>query len=204
MKLEKKMKESKGFDLVGNIKINGISKKTNMRFRSVKDFESYIEKIDDHYDGDEVIFTGDSIEYDVPEFKPVKRSNYGKGTNYLADIEEFHGDKCFIPSGNNCFLKCINYLTSKDYKNEYFEFIRNEDRRKNVMTSARVQPFVTKHGIDVGIFNGTQILPKSVKERRKCLYLYKNQFCVIWGDSLKKAVKKSSLILNILIIELIN
>ena len=161
-----------------------------MRLRSVKDFESYIEKIDEHYDGDDVIFTGQSIEFDMPEFKPVKRSNYGEGSNYLTDIEEYRGVKCFIPTGNNCFLKCINYLTGKDYKKEYFEFIANEDRRRNVMTTARIQPFVTKYEIDIGIFNGKQILPKTVKERRKCLYLYKNHFCVIWGNSLSKAVKE--------------
>ena len=186
----KKMKDSNGFDLIGNLTIIGTTRKTNMRFRSVKDFDSYIEKVDDKYDGDEVIFTGDSIEYAQEEFQPVKRSNYGKGSNHLKDIEEYHGTNCFIPTGNNCFLKCINYLTDKDYKKEYFEFIQNEDRRRNVMTSARIQPFVTKYGIDIGIFNGKEITPRTIKERRKCLYLYKNQFCVIWGISLAKATKE--------------
>ena len=89
-------------------------------------------------------------------------------------------------------------LTGKDYKKEYFEFIANEDRRRNVMTTARVQPFVTKYEIDIGIFNGKQILPETVKERRKCLYLYKNHFCVIWGNSLSKAVKEVEANLSIL------
>ena len=108
--IKDKMKNSNGFDLIGNITIKGVKRKNNMRFRSVKDFEAYIDKIDEHYDGDDVIFTGNTIEYNMPEFKPVKRSNYGKGTNYLADIEEYRGVNCFIPTGNNCFLKCINYL----------------------------------------------------------------------------------------------
>ena len=184
------MKDSNGFDLVGNITIQDVNRKTKMRFRSVQDFEAYIEKINDHYDGDEVMFTGQSIEFYMPEFKPVKRSNYGKSTNYLADFEDYHGTNCFIPTGNNCFLKSINYLTDKDYEKEYFDFIANEDRRKNVMTSARIQPFVSEHEIDIGIFNGKRIKPESVKERRKCLYLYKNHFCVIWGNSLAKAVKE--------------
>ena len=115
--IKDKMKDSKGFDLIGNITINGIKRKTNMRFRSIKDFESYIEKIDDNYDGEDVIFEGQSIEYDVPDCKPVKRSIYGKGTNYLSDIAEYRNN-CFIPTGNNCFLKCFNYLTDKDYKKE--------------------------------------------------------------------------------------
>ena len=126
----------------------------------------------------------------MPDFKPVKRSNYGKGSYYLSDIAEYYGNNCFIPTGDNCFLKFINYLTGKDYKKEYFEFIANEERRKDVMTTARVQPFVTQHGIDIGIFNGKQIKPESVKERRNCLYLHKNHFCVNWGNSLKKLVKE--------------
>ena len=132
--IREKKKNSKGFDLIGKIEIQGETKKTNMRFRSMKDFESYIDKINDNYEEDELIFTGQTIEYEMGEFKPVKRSNYGKGGNYLADIEEYHGNNCFIPTGNNCFLKCSNYLTGEDYKKEYFEFISNEDRRKNVMT----------------------------------------------------------------------
>ena len=61
---------------------------------------------------------------------------------------------------------------------------------KNVMTTARIQPFVTQHGIDISIFNGKRIKPESKKERRKCLYLHKNHFCVIWGVSLVKFVKE--------------
>ena len=50
------MKESKGFNLVGNITINGVKRKTNMRFRTMANFEAYIAKIDDNFDGEDVIF----------------------------------------------------------------------------------------------------------------------------------------------------
>ena len=33
-------------------------------------------------------------------------------------------------------------------------------------------------------------MPRSVEERKKCLYLHNNHFCCIWGDSLKKAVEE--------------
>ena len=177
--IKNRMKDTKGFDLFGNITIEGVTRKTNMRFRSVQDFEAYIEKIDDKYDGDEVIFTGQSIEYDVPQFNPVKRSNYGKRTIYLADIEEYHGNNCFITTG---ILKCINFLIDRDFTKEYFEFITSEDRRKNVLTIARIQPFVSKYGIDIGTFIGERIKPESGKERRKCLFLHINHFCVLWGS----------------------
>ena len=75
-----------------------------------------------------------------------------KVVNHLFDIEEYHGKNCYIPTGQNCFLKCINYLTGKDYKNEYFEFINSEGRRKNVMTLARIQPFCSKYNINIGCY----------------------------------------------------
>ena len=107
------MKNTNGFDLIGNLTINSVKRKTNTRFRTLNDFDAYIDKIDDKYEGEDVIFDGQSIEYDIPEFKPKNRRNFGKGTNCLSDIAEFHGNNCYIPTGNNCFLKCFNYLTVK-------------------------------------------------------------------------------------------
>ena len=128
-----------------------------MRFKNINDYEKYIEKIDDRYDGEDVIFEGEIYILDKPEFKTVKRSEYGKGINFLYDILEYSGKNCYIPTGQNCFIKCINYITGKDYINEYLEFIRSGDRRKNVMTLARIQPFVKQFNIDIGYFNGKVI-----------------------------------------------
>ena len=85
-----------------------------MRFKNMTDYESYIEKIDEKYDGEDVVFEGDAFQLPQPDFKPIKRSNYGKGSNHLFDIEEYFGTNCYIPTGNNCFVKCINYLTGND------------------------------------------------------------------------------------------
>ena len=69
------------------------------------------------------------------EFNRVNRSNFGRGSNHLYDILKNIKDKIAIyQQAQNCFLKCINFLTQKGYKNEYFEFINLEGRRKNVMT----------------------------------------------------------------------
>ena len=182
--------KNRGFELVGNLTINGIKRKTNMRFKNMTDYESYIEKKDEKYDGEDVVFEGDAFQLPQPDFKPIKRSNYGKGSNHLFDIEEYFGTNCYIPTGNNCFVKCINYLTGNDYTQQNLDFIREGDRRKNVMTLARIQPFVKQYGIEIGYFNGKEVMPRSGKERRKCLYLQNNHFCCIWGDSLKKATEE--------------
>ena len=50
------------------------------------------------------------------------------------------------------------------------------------MTSAKIQTFCKKHNINLGVYNPKQqeILPRSVTERRICLFIHKNHFCVIW------------------------
>ena len=63
----------------------------------------------------------------------------------MQEIVEYHGQNCYIPSSGMCFIKCLNYFTKKDYTEEFLTFIRTEQRRSNVMTSARIQPFCRKY-----------------------------------------------------------
>ena len=124
--------------------------KTNIRLKNDDDFETYINAIDNTgYDSDDVIFTGWLYKLNTPEFKKVTRSQYGKGT----DIVEYIGNNCYIPTSGNCFMKCINYFTGKDYTEEFLTFIRTEQRRSNLMTSARIQPFCRKHNINMGYYD---------------------------------------------------
>ena len=60
-----------------------------MRFKNIDDFEKYIEKIDEKYDSEDVIFEGEIYILDKPEFKIIDRSNYGKGSNHLFHIQEY-------------------------------------------------------------------------------------------------------------------
>ena len=187
---------NRGFELVGQMTINGIKKKTNMRFKNINDFESYIGKIDEKYDGEDVVFQGDAFQLPQPDFKPIKRSNYGKGSNHLFDIEEYFGTNCYIPTGNNCFVKCINYLTGNDYTQQYLDFISEGDRRKNVMTLARIQPFCKKMKLILVI----------LMEKRYSLELLKNEnnvyifiiitFVVFGVIHSKKQLKKLNPTLN--------
>ena len=49
------------------------------------------------------------------------------------------------------------------------------------MTSAKIQPFCRKYNSNLGVYNKKQrsILPKTITERRICLLIHNNQFCVI-------------------------
>ena len=161
--------------------VGEIEQKTNVRFKNVDDFESYINAIDNSgYDSEDVIFTGWLYKLNTPEFKKVNRSQYGRGTDFKQDIVEYIGNNCYIPTSGNCFIKCINYFTKKDYTEEFLTFIRTEQRRSNVMTAARIQPFCKKHNINIGCYDGFRVCPRNITQRNIALKIHKNHFCLVW------------------------
>ena len=78
-----------------------------------------------------------------------------------------------------CFTKCVDFCTGQDYKQQYLEVIRNEKRRSNIMTKARIQPFCRANNINLGNYDGDGVFPRSVTNRNNALYLYDNHFCPI-------------------------
>ena len=171
------------FELIGKMIIGPVEHKTNITFKNMDDFERFINAIDIDYDSEDVIFTGYVYTLDTPQFKFAKRSAYGKGTNYMQEIVEYHGQNCYIPSSGMCFIKCINYFTKKDYTEEFLTFIRSEQRRSHVMTSARIQPFCRKYNINIGCFDGTRINPRNLTQRNASLFISNNHFCLIWKSN---------------------
>jgi len=187
------------FEMVGKLSIGDQIRQTRIRFRNTTDFEHYINAIDQNYESEDGIFNGYIYKLNNPQFNIVNRSRSGNGRDFKHQIIEYHGKNCFIPSNGYCFIKCIKYLTKFDYKEQYLEFIRNEQRRSNIMTMARIQPCLRKPGIDVGYYNGKEIWPRNVNERNQALFLYNNHFCVIWNSekvSFNQGVKELSIILN--------
>ena len=182
------------FELIGSMLVGEIEQKTNIRFKNVDDFENYINAIDNSgYDSEGVIFTGWLYKLNTPEFKKVNRFQYGRGTDFKQDIVEYIGNKCYIPTGGNCFIKCIIYFTKKDYIGEFLTFIRTEQRRSNVMTSARIQPFCRKHNINIGCYDGFGVCPRNITQRNIALKIHNNHFCLIWkpyGVSFDRAIKE--------------
>ena len=132
------------FELNVKMVIGPIEHKANIRFKNMDDFEKCINAIGVDYDSADVTFTGYVYKLNTTQFNVVKRSAYGKGTNYTREIVEYHGQNCYKPTSGMCFIKCINYLTKKDYTEEFLSFIRTEQRRSSVMTSARIQPICRK------------------------------------------------------------
>ena len=181
------------FEMVGNLKVGDQIRQTHVRFRNMDDFEAYINSIDEGYDADDCIFNGYIYKIDTPHFKKVNRSQYGNGCSFDEIIIEYQGNNFFIPTKGYCFVKCINYLTGKDYKDKYLEFIRNERRRSNIMTKARIQPFCKAYNINLGYYNDDRVFPRTVTNRDSALYLYNNHFCLIWkshGVSFNQAIQE--------------
>ena len=168
------------FEMVGNLKVGDQIRQTHIRFRNMNDYEAYINSIDQDYDSEDAIFNDYIYKIDTPQFNKVNRSQYGNGCSFDKVIIEYQGKNCFIPTKRYCFVKCINYLTGQDYKQQHLDFIRNEKRRSNIMTMARIQPCLRKLGIDLGYYNGDRVFPRTVTNRDSALYLYNNHFCLIW------------------------
>ena len=171
------------FELLGKLIIGPVEHKTNIRFNKIDDFERYINAIDIDYDSDDVIFTGYVYKLNTPQFKVVKRSAFVKGTNYMQKIVENYGQNCYIPTSGMCFIKCITYFIKKDYTEEFLTFIRSEQRRSDVMTSARVGSFCRKYNINIGCFDGTRINPRNITQIYTALKIHINHFCLIWKSN---------------------
>ena len=169
---------------------------TNRFFKNSDELAKFIDKILDKYDDHpSIYYTGNIYRY-FRNFKRVNRSEHGRGANEFNNIEEYEGKNCSIPSGNGCFLKCINYIFDKDFSIENFEFIKSYKRRPNVMARCRIPEFCKRYKIDIGIYdlNSKRILPWTVKQKNICVHIHKNHYCVIWKkngkDSLLNGVQE--------------
>ena len=157
------------FEMVGNLKVGDQIRQTHIRFRNISDYEAYINAIDQDYDSEDSIFNGYICKINTPQFNRVNGSQYGNGCSFDKIIVEYQGNNCFIPTKGYCFVKCINFLTGQDYKQQYLDFIRNETRRSNIMTKARIQPFCRANNINLGYYNDDRVFPRTVTNRDSAL-----------------------------------
>ena len=184
------------FILKGELKINDKESSMINAFFSNRDaLIERIEKINERYDESvPITFKGIVIKYSK-SFNKIRRSYYGTGCDSFKKIVEYRGNLCYIPEENECFRKCLEFIYKKDFTKKYHDFIKNSKTTKNIMTSAKIQPFCKKYNINLGVYNINQqeILPRYVTERRLCLIIHENHFCVIWktkNTSFTNAIKE--------------
>ena len=146
-------------DYTGDLKLNGkviigpVEHTPNIRFQIMVVFENYINAKDIDYDNEDVTSTGYAFKLNTSRFNVVNRSLYGKETNYMQQMVEYHGKNCYIPTSGKCFIKCVKYFTKKDFTAEFLTFIRNEKYRSGVLISAKIQSFCREYSINIGCFD---------------------------------------------------
>ena len=85
-----------------------------------------IEKINERYvESVPITFTGILIKY-TNSFNKIRRSFYGTGCNSFKKIVEYKGNLCYIPEENECFRKCLQFISNKDLSEEYRDFIKKQ------------------------------------------------------------------------------
>ena len=109
------------FEVIGKLSIGDQIRETPIRFGNITDFEHYFNAIDGSYDAEDSIINCYIYKINTPQFKLVNRSQYGKGCDFKHEIIEYRGNNCYIPTKGR-FIKCNNYLTGKDYKQQYLDF----------------------------------------------------------------------------------
>ena len=112
-----------------------------------KFIDEILDKFDDH---PPIKYTGNNYKY-FRKFKRVNRYDHRRTANEFNNIQKYKRRNCYIPSGNGCFLKCINYIFKKDFSLEYFEFIQSYKRRTNVMTRYKNTKFCERCKKYIGI-----------------------------------------------------
>ena len=156
--------------MVGMLKVGDQIRQTHIRYRNMDDFETYNNAIDQEYEPEHSIFNIYIYKIDTREFNLVNKSQYGNGGDFKLENIEFRDKIYFIPSEGYCFVKCIKYLTGQEYKRHYLDFIRNEKRRSNIATKARIQPFCKANNINLEYWDGERIFPSSVTNRDSGLF----------------------------------
>ena len=185
MKFKKKILQgyTGDFELNGLMLKGPVEHKTDIRFTNMDNFDSYKNAIDIDFDRKDVTFTGYVYKINTPQFKVVKKSAYGKDTNYMQDIVEYHGQNAYIPTSGMCFIKCVTYYTKNYYTEDFLTLIRTQKYRSGVLTSARIQPFCRKYKIKIGYFNEKEIWPRTNIQRNIALKIHNNHFCLIWKSN---------------------
>ena len=178
--------------MVGSVKVGDQIRTTFIRFRNLDDFEAYINAIDQDYESEYSISNGYNYKIDTLQFNLVNRSQNGNGCDFKNEFFEYRGKNCYIPT-KGYFVKCINFETGEDYKQQNLDFIRIEKRRSKIMTRARIQTICRANNINLGYFDGTRVFARVVTDRNNALFFYNIHFCVIWkseGVSFNQDVKK--------------
>ena len=140
-------------------------------FKGSDELAKFIDSILDKFDDHPPIFHTRNIYRCFRNIKRVNRCEHGRGANEFNTVLEYEDDNCYIPSGNACFPKCIDYICKKNFSMENFEFIQSYRRKTNVLTRCRLPGICERYKKDTEIYDlkSKRKLPRKVKQRVVCV-----------------------------------
>ena len=143
--------------MVGELSNADHIRQTHIRLITITDYELYFNAIDQDHESGDAIINGYNYKINTPQFTLVHRSKYGNSCDFKHQFFEYPGNNCYIRTKRYCFVKCINFITDEDYKQQYLGFIRKERTLSNIMTKARIQPFCRANNNNLGYFDGIRV-----------------------------------------------
>ena len=90
----------------------------------------------------------------------------------------------------------VIFVLLKKCRQEFEDFIKNENYWSGVMTSARIQRFCKKYDINIGCFDGKKLNPGNITQRNSSLIIYNDHFCLVrksFGISFNQAIEEVKL-----------
>ena len=170
-----------GFEMVASLKVGDQIRQTHIRFRNITDYEACINSIDEGYDAEDSIFNSCFFKMITPQFN--RKTEINMEMVVILNMKLLKIDVIIVlnrlKTKGHCFVKCSNFITGEYYKQQYLDSIRNEKRRSNIMSKARIQPFCRANSNKLGYFDGIRVFLRSVTDRNNALFLYNTHFCLI-------------------------
>src|SRR5438093_5838336 len=105
------------------------------------------------------------------------RSQYGKGSNFMFNIIEFSGQYCYIPTGENCFIKCVNKIIADKILNMSK---RNPAALQDALKLNRT--YYDKSKPNNARASSEDILAKNKDSMMMCYYYDMKRYCLVAKD----------------------
>ena len=86
------------FETSGKLSIGDQIRETQVRYRNIIEYDSYINSLNEGYDAEDAIFNGYFHKIRNLQFDLVERSQNGSHCDFKHKIIEYHGSDCFVPT----------------------------------------------------------------------------------------------------------
>ena len=115
----------------------------------IKSIEKKLDKYDETL---AVSFSSYLMNYTIV-FNQIARSIYSKGCDAFNNVLEYERQLCYIPTVNASFRKFLEFVYKSYFSIEYKEIVLSSNRCRNVMSSAKLQPFCRKCNRNLSTYN---------------------------------------------------